>query len=66
MDEYGIRLRDLPCYTETDLRYLPEDAVLCLRSKTKLRYLNPFSDEYYAANASFFRDLVNYQKDSAK
>lgn len=66
LDEYGIRLRDLPCYTETDLRYLPEDAVLCLRSKTKLRYLNPFSDEYYAANASFFRDLVNYQKDSAK
>ena len=60
LDEYGIRLRDLPCFIETDLRYLPENAVLCLRSKTKLRVLNPFSDEYYAANADFFRDLVTY------
>lgn len=65
LDEYGIRLRDLDCFADTDLRYLPDDAVLCLRSKTKLRVLNPFDDDYYAANAELFRSLVNYKKQGA-
>lgn len=60
-DAYGIRLSDLPCYRETDLSYLPSNAILCLRSKTKLRVLNPFDDDYYAANASYFRDLVTWK-----
>lgn len=61
VDEYGIRLSDLPCYKSTDLKYLPSNAILCLRSKTKLRVLNPFDDDYYAANAAYFRSLVAYE-----
>lgn len=61
LDEYGIRISDLPCYKTTDLKYLPSNAILCLRSKTKLRVLNPFDNDYYAANAELFRTLVTEQ-----
>lgn len=61
VDEYGIRLADLASYKTTDLKYLPSNAILCLRSKTKLRVLNPFDDDYYAANAEYFRALVTYE-----
>ncbi len=63
VDEYGIRLADLPCYKSTDLKYLPSNAILCLRSKTKLRVLNPFDDDYYAANAAYFRSLVTCENE---
>lgn len=60
-DDYGIYLSDLPCYKNTDLRYLPSDAVLCIRQQRQFSMIKGNdSEQYYNANVSFFKDIVNW------
>lgn len=60
-DEYGIYLSSLPCYQNTDMRYLPSDAVLCIRQQREFSMIKGNdSDEYYNSNVEFFKDIVNW------
>lgn len=60
-DEYGIALSSLECYKYTDMRYLPSDAILCIRKQREFSMIKGNdSDEFYSSNVEFFKDIVNW------
>lgn len=62
-DEYGIELKKLDSYKYTGLKYLPDGAILCIRVQREFSMLKGNdSDEYYAANAAFFKDIAEWTK----
>lgn len=62
IDEYGVPIKELIAYRTTNLRYYPEDCIVCIRrERTKDRNsVNPDDHEYYESNVNFFRDVINY------
>lgn len=63
-DECGFLLSELPICVENGFRQLPDDTVLCCRSKS---YINNFNknvqdEEMYAAQIELFRQIVSYQR----
>ena len=63
-DECGILLADLPICVENGFRQLPDDTVLCCRTKS---YVNNFNkkvqeEELYDAQIELFRQIVSYQR----
>lgn len=61
-DEYGIKLCELEAYQNTDLGFLPSDAILCIRNKRSGSVAGNDSEKYYNANLQFFRDIANWTK----
>lgn len=62
-DEYGIELKTLDAYKHTGLKYLPDNAILCIRVQREFSMLKGNdSDEYYAANVAFFKDIAEWKK----
>ena len=62
VDEYGIPISELIAYRTTNLRYYPENCILCIRYERKkgLGAMNPDDADFYKNNVSFFRDVVTY------
>ncbi len=62
VDEYGVPIKDLIAYRTTNLRYYPEDCIICIRrERTKAsNSVNPDDPENYANNVAFFRDVIQY------
>ena len=63
-DECGILLADLPICVENGFRQLPDDTVLCCRTKS---YVNNFNkkvqeEALYDARVALFRQIVSYQR----
>ncbi len=63
-DECGILLTDLSICAENGFRQLPDDTVLCCRTKS---YVNAFNkkvqeDELYDAQIALFRQIVAYER----
>lgn len=63
-DECGILLADLPICVENGFRQLPDDTVLCCRTKS---YVNNFNkkvqeEALYDAQVELFRQIVSYQR----
>ncbi|MBO5648310.1 MAG: hypothetical protein J6S76_00170 [Clostridia bacterium] len=63
-DECGILLSDLPIGAANGFRNLPEDTVVCCRTKS---YINKWNkkvqnEEQYAAQLELFRQIVQYQR----
>jgi hypothetical protein len=63
-DECGILLADLPICVENGFRQLPDDTVLCCRTKS---YVNNFNkkvqeEALYDAQVALFRQIVSYQR----
>ncbi len=52
---FGIRLSELDCYKYTDMRYLPSNAVLCIRPQRKMK------DALYEQNVKTFIDMVEWK-----
>ena len=63
IDEYGIALCEIPAYKETYLGSFPEKSVLCIRAKRTQAnmFTKADNDNYYRANAAFFKELVEWQ-----
>ncbi len=51
----GIEVSNLKAYRNTALSRFPEDYVICVSRKK-----SNFSDDYYAGNIEFFKNLVEY------
>ena len=62
VDEYGVPISELIAYRMTNLRYYPEDSIICIRrERTKdSGSMNPDDADYYANNVEFFRDVIEY------
>ena len=61
IDEYGIPLSSLECYINTDLKYLPSDAILCIRRK-RTGSIKDDDDKEYSNSLAFFKDLIEWEK----
>ncbi len=60
-DEYGIRLSTLECYKKTDMKYLPKNAILCIRKQREFSMIKGNDDDtYYQNNIGYFGDLVTW------
>jgi hypothetical protein len=62
-DDYGIQLSALPCYENTNMKYMSKDAILCIRNKRQITALKKDKDEFFEANLKYFADIVNWLPD---
>lgn len=60
IDEYGIPLSQLECYKKTDMKYLPSDAILCIRLQ-RVGTIQDDSDKDYSNSMNFFKDIVEWK-----
>ncbi len=62
-DEYGIKLSQLECYKNTDIKYLPKNAILCIRKQREFSMIKGNdSDEYFENNLKYLNDLISWTK----
>ena len=57
VDEYGIPLSELECYKKTDMKYLPSDAIICIRLQRK-GTISDDSDVDYNNSVKFLKDII--------
>lgn len=60
VDEYGIPVSELIAYKRTNLRYFPENCILCIRYERTKGAVNPDDPGFYENNVRYFNDIVNY------
>ncbi len=62
VDEYGIPVSELIAYSRTNLRYFPEDCILCIRHERtrESNAINPDDHEFYQNNVKYFNDIIKY------
>lgn len=62
VDEYGVAIAELYAYKRTNLRYFPEDCILCIRRERPKgsNSVNSDDHEFYENNVRYFKDIINY------
>ncbi len=62
VDECGIPISELIAYRTTNLRYYPEDCILCIRYERTgdSNAVNQDDADFYVNNVEFFKDIITY------